>query len=54
MERGLRTHRRNKAVESLDKNMHQSFNFNIGKLSFGHDYNGPLTLRLSDLSSTHT
>lgn len=54
MESPVRTHKRNKAVESLEKNLSQSINLTPGRLSFGHDYNGPLTMRLSDLSSTHT
>jgi hypothetical protein len=55
MDSPVRTHKRNKAVSSLEKNSQaQNINLNVGRLSFGHEYNGPLTLRLSDVSSIHT
>jgi hypothetical protein len=55
MDSSVRTHKRNLAASSLEKNNQaQNINLNVGRLSFGHDYNGPLTLRVSDDSSMHT
>lgn len=41
----MRTHKRNKAFESLESSLNHSTQ--LGRLSFGVEYNGPLTLRLS-------
>jgi len=45
-------HRRNHAASSLEKNnFHQNINLGMERLSLGHEYNGPLTMRLSDIGS---
>lgn len=50
MKRSGKTHKRNRAEESLDNSFTLSPYRN--RLSCGPDYIGPLTLRISDLSTT--
>lgn len=50
MNRSGKTHKRNRAEESLDTSFTLSPYRN--RLSCGPDYSGPLTLRISDLSTT--
>lgn len=49
MER-IRQHRRNKAEDSYDNN-HNLSPLHFSRMSAGMEYSGPLTMRLSDMSS---
>ena len=45
-----RTHKRNRAEETLDINL--CMTSNPGRLTMGAEYSGPLTLRLDDCQNT--